>query len=154
MTMSRGAAVALGAFGATCIFMLLGAAQAAGTVKLLLSGPVEIANYPKPQNMRRIVEGTPFVVPSGKLFVVTGLGSNGHNFAPGPGPNKHVRVSFDGTSVLEAMILEWQAGGSYSGGGPTIPEVPPGLTAPAGTSITATDDAVDLGVVLGYLVDA
>jgi hypothetical protein len=154
MNLPRGSGFALGALGATSIILLLGAAQAAGTVKLVLSGPVEIAGYPRAQDMRRIVEGTPFVVPAGKLFVVTGMGSNGHNFAPGPAPNKHVRVSFDGVSVLEAMILEWQGGGSYSGGGPSIPEVPPGLTAPAGTTITATDDAVDLGIVLGYLVNA
>ncbi len=131
-----------GAMLAGLVFVAL-AAQQITPAKLLLSGPVTVRGIPTPNQMVRVVEGVPFVVPAQKVFVVTGLGSNGHLFAPGPAPNKHVRVSFDGVSVLEAMILEWQGGGSYSGGGPAISEVPPGLVAPAGTTVTATDDAAD-----------
>lgn len=154
MNLRGGTTFAAGALFAAGAFLLMGAAQTAAHLRLFLSGPVRIEGHPTPQQMQRVVEGAPFVVPAGKLFVVTGLGSNGHDFAPGPGPNKHVRVSFNGISVLEAMIYEWQGGGSYAGGGPTIPPVPAGLTAPAGVTITATDDSVDAGVVLGYLVDA
>src|SRR5262245_15019036 len=95
MNLPRGSSFLLGALGASVVFLLLGA-QAAGVLKLMLSGPVEIVGHPRPDQMHIVMEGAAFLVPANKLYVITGLGSNGHNFAPGPAPNKHVRVSFNG----------------------------------------------------------
>ena len=39
--------------------------------------PVTVEGIPTPQQMMRVVEGQPFTVPAGKVFVLTGLGKAG-----------------------------------------------------------------------------
>lgn len=153
MFLSRSVPFIAGIAAAGGLLLLMGAAQAIQPIKLFtINGPVEVTGIPRPDQLMRVVEGTPFVVPTGKLFVVTGLGSTGHAYAPGP--DKRVAISFNGTAVLEAMIYDWQGGGSYGGGGPAVPEVPRGLVAAEGTSVTVADEGTDSGVALGFLADA
>jgi hypothetical protein len=121
--------------------------------KAFLGAPITVHGIATPEQMMRVVEGTPFTVPAGKLFVVTGLASTGFDYAPGPAPRKQVQLLLNGQPALAAMMLDWQGGGSYAGGGPTIAKVPPGFVAVAGSTVTAVDASVNDGIALGYLVD-
>ena len=103
-----------------------------------------------PNQMMRVTEGTPFTVPAGKLFVVTGLAHNDGQLSGG-GEVATVTVRFGGVAVLAADIQHLT---TNRDGAATIASVPPGLVAPAGTEIVAdldADGAGSLGVILGYL---
>ncbi|MEM7310741.1 MAG: hypothetical protein AAF682_28970 [Planctomycetota bacterium] len=121
-----------------------------GWPALTITGPVQIDGIPTAQQMTRIVEGTPFPVPPGKLLVCTGLGSNV------PGTNDELRdlfVAFDGEDVLSARTLQQSTYPSITGGGPSIASIPPGLVAPEGTVVEVSDN-VGTAILLGYLADA
>ena len=100
--------------------------------------------------MMRVMGGTPFTVPQGKLFVVTGLGSTTTLSVL---TELSVSVEFDGVPVVSALIIAGD-GNNLTGGGPAIPSVPPGIVANEGTVVSVSMNFVDPGVVLGYLADA
>jgi len=109
-----------------------------------------INGLPTPQQMMRVVEGAPLVVPGGKLFVVTGFGALGQN-----GSTNSIDIEFDGTPVLRGHNIVALIGtGSVTGAGPSVLPVPAGLVATAGTSIEAVSNTSGTGVLLGYLADA
>ena len=54
---------------------------------------IEITNQPSPNDYFSIRAGTPYVVPSGKTFVLTGLGKTG--------PSGYAGLSVDGQVLLE-----------------------------------------------------
>lgn len=120
-------------------------------VRVAVLNPLEVLGVPSPQQMMRVEEGTPFTVPTGKLLVITGLASNGFTFG---NADKLVQLSFGSQPVIAAMLLDWQGGGSYTGGGPAVSSIPPALVAQAGVVVSVQDPTTDLGIALGYLVDA
>lgn len=107
------------------------------------SGPQASLNLSHPIGVRDRVllrEGTPFIVPAGKLFVLTGMGSTGNY------PNHSLRVN----GVVEAT------GGTRSPHGTTIVEYPLGLVAASGSVVEVVNvpnDPRDFGsgVAIGYL---
>ena len=109
-------------------------------VPITLSGPVQVEGVPTPQQMMRIDEGSPFMVPAGKIFVATGTG-----FTNSPPGQHQALVEFDNTSVLNNQA---------DSGRPTTMAIPPGLVAHEGTVVRVSGNASNPAVLLGYLADA
>ena len=112
------------------------------TQSLRIVNPIEVVGIPDARDMLVIEEGMPYVVPGGKLFVLTGLG------ATVPGSPASVRMFVDGVQVLQTP-----AGGNNNA---SVFPVPPGLTVPAGSTITLMHivGTPDVARAWGYLVDA
>jgi len=103
--------------------------------------PVSVQEMPHPHDMVTIrqVDG-PFVVPSGKTLVLTGLGTRNLNNV--------VWLWADGEMVMKHGI-------NSAGSNCSIAPVPMGLTFSSGTSISITQDSAEIwGIALGYLADA
>ncbi len=94
---------------------------------------VRVVGVPDPHTAVVIPESSPYVVPGGRLLVVTGLGRTSSS-------GTDVSVVFDGTPM-------WF--GSLTSNAQTTHDVPAGLVAKAGTTVSAGGTA---SVVLGYLV--
>ncbi len=112
--------------------------QLVSTLDLTIDGPVQVAGVPAPSQMMRIDEGSVFIVPTGKVFVLTALGTKANN-----GGSTSFLV--DGVELLRA-----------SASAPvetTMYPVPPGLKVDADASITLTN-GIGLGAAWGYLADA
>ncbi len=126
------------------VLLATGAVQTAVPIVKLtrpFPGTIQVEGIPTPQQMMRVAEGQPFTVPTGKLFVVTGLGMA--QVVAGYGA--HLR--FDGQPVVSFY---------WSGEVATFVPIPPGFVATAGTVVSA-DSASGSGtnaVATGYLVDA
>ena len=106
---------------------------------------IEVVSDPHPRDNVVISGGMPFVVPSGRLLVVTALGD-------GVGINSSQVLFVDGISEVSAV--EYTAGGS--GGGrhwaSSVLQLPtPGLTAQSGQTVTLSGSS---SRAWGYLVDA
>jgi hypothetical protein len=114
----------------------------ASLLPLTISGKIQVAGIPTPQQMMRVVEGSPFTVPANMLFVVTGTAVDAWN------TNSGHQTLFNGTVVLNSRIHNGVGTGALS-----VMPIPPGLVAPAGTSIDCAAGA-GKGIVLGYLADA
>ena len=103
--------------------------------------PVTVKEMPPdPHDMVVIREEEgPYVVPTGKLFVLTGIGTNdaGHT----------VSLRVDG--AIEAFASESSVRSPLS-----INAVPVGFTAPAGSSIVPHTGSLQMGRAWGYVVDA
>lgn len=142
---------------ATLVAGLFGLMQAPGTHKggdvlptvvgpvlpdqsaIVFGSKLSIRGIPEPQQMMRVVQGAPFTVPSGKLFVVTGV------LRTDPAPSGGVEIFFDGSRVASPFC--------------DLPSrttaIPPGLTAPERTAVSCfSNQSGTNGIVLGYLVDA
>lgn len=108
---------------------------------------VRVEYGPHPRDMVQIKENVPYVVPSGKLFVLTALGST-HAFW-------EVLLSVDGQR--EALA---ENGPTFEGGGLGIGSnmklMPPGFTAKAGAKVVVQGGAEksDNARAWGYLADA
>jgi hypothetical protein len=112
---------------------LLGSAFAVGIIVLLSmsqvlpAGQHVIVSYgPSPRDMVQFA-GTGYVVPPGKLFVLTGLG-----------------MQYSGSVGSLTLRINGQQAVSFSldttdGNGTSVKTVPPGLAAPAGSSLDITD---------------
>jgi hypothetical protein len=112
---------------------------------------IEVVSDPHPRDYVRIVEGTAYTVPSGKIFVPTAFGSNQWAFA-GRSPRA--------TYMLMANDVEvWR---EYKHGSNSGSEVAPNemtATIPMGLSfaeqtLVSVSEYSGTGVLLGYLVDA
>jgi len=103
-------------------------AQAVGlaSVPIVVRGPVQVEGVPTPQQMMRVKQGTPFTVPAGKLFVVTGVGAE----TMSQGADYIAIVIFDG---LDAWATSIAANGAAIDG-----HVPAGLVAQQGQVVTTT----------------
>lgn len=108
--------VAIGIAAAVAILITMSQAAPTG-----MAYPPRIEYGPHPRDMVQIVEGTPFIVPAGQIFVLTAMGTT---FG-----NGNCILQLNGqTSELGA----WNASGSTMG----MHEVPMGFTVPAGSSIS------------------
>ena len=94
-----------------------------------INGTVAVKGIPQAKDMVRIDPLQTYVVPAGKLLVVTGIGATDGGY--------QVSVWFDGTKIVEGSSL------------------PPGLVAPAGTNVNAGGgSSAAATVIFGYLEDA
>jgi len=106
------------------------------SVRVLETPTLQMA--PHPRDFVRIVEGTPYTVPAGRILVVTAMGS-----VIGIGGNWAI-CAVNGADAVFVWI-------DQVGGGVT--EIPTGLTA-QGADVVDVRTAGQTGVLLGYLVDA
>ena len=103
--------------------------------------PVIVHQPAHPRDFVRIEEGTPYVVPVGRILVVTALGAKG----------SHGTIEFRVNGVFEVVVKG--SGGEWA---PTVAELPtPGVAAAAGDSVEVDASGVGSdGRAWGYLVDA
>lgn len=130
--------LAVGAIVGVGVIML--SAQSVSTIPTM-----RVEAGPHPRDMMQIREGSPFVVPPGKYFVLTGLGSSA-----GGGTENLLRVN----GQVEARTL------FYTGSGPIftgsfMSSVPSGLAIPWGSTIEVTTSGATTGGgrAWGYLAD-
>lgn len=112
-------------------------------VTTLPTARVEVG--PHPRDMVQIREGSPYVVPPGKYFVLTGLGS-----IAGGGTDNVLRVN----GQIEARTLFYAGSGPIFTGG-YLTAVPTGLAIPWGSTVEVTTSGAPLGGgrAWGYLAD-
>ena len=111
-------------------------------------GPIQVEGIPTPAQMMRVVGGTPFTVPAGKLFVATGVRRMANLPAPDSSNQQWwMEVKFN-SQIVVVFNGRWQQGPNGAGGDGDDKNIQPGLTAPEGTLVET------YGVLLGYLVDA
>ena len=119
--------------------------------------PTAVFRSPQPiinaRDYVQIRQGTPFVVPPNKIFVVTALGRE-NNAVYGNGSGS--QIFFNG--LLMATVIS-AVGSTYSTPTETqasVVDLPRGLTAVSGTSISVTCSAncSNDAVAWGYLADA
>lgn len=129
--------------------LILVASGAAQTPSLLQqiptgSGTVRVAGIPDPRSMLVIREGTPFVVPQGKILAITGLGGSNHL-----GPNTlEVMLRVDDVDEISASVrLPY-------GNGTTMADTPPGFIAHAGSTVEVLSPTGLFACAWAYLVDA
>jgi hypothetical protein len=108
--------------------------------QVLPAGQHVIVSYgPEPRDMVQIKQGTPYVVPAGKIFVLTGLGD--------AEALDYARLVVNGQ--IEAIIST----GCSNGGGSSLVAVPPGFTVQAGSTISAEATGTINGRAWGYLAN-
>ncbi len=101
---------------------------------------VQVEGIPSPQQMMRVVEGTPFTVPDRKVFVVTGVGSPNNDA-------EDVRLYIDGLQVLQSAHTT-----SGENGTTTLRPVPAGLAVLEGETVSVDGGGQSTAIILGYLV--
>ena len=94
--------------------------------------PLRVEYIPHPRDMVQVQEGTPYVVPTGKLFVLTSLGVTTQ------GPTCYLHVN----GQTEVVVY---VGAPYAGGSNMV-AVPSGFTVQPG----ATVDVITAGSSTGY----
>jgi hypothetical protein len=103
---------------------------------------LQIDGIPSAREMMMIVEGTPFVVPQGKILVITGAGVQRYQSFG----RKIIEVRFDGQMVLAPSIDSEKTG---------VVDFPAGLAAHTGTTVTTFDsgelEANTVATLFGYL---
>jgi hypothetical protein len=100
-------------------------------------GPPRIEYGPNPRDMVQIREGMPYVVPAGKLFVLTGLGMAGN-------------LGF--TSLTVNGQTEAASYTGCSNGGPaTVAPMSPGFSVTAGSTIDISGHGSGEARAWGYL---
>ncbi len=103
---------------AACALLLVSMSQGAPQIS-----PPRVSYGPHPRDMVQIKEGTPYVVPTGTVFTVTGIGS--------------VYNSAINTTILVDNMQElWAFNGGGVAGKCSVADVPQGLTVQAGQTIT------------------
>ena len=109
---------------------------------------IEVVSDPHPRDYVRVQEGTPYTVPSGRIFVGKGMG-----FADNPGSSAFsLTMQVNGASVISEY--GWHANNAAGmWHDKKLTEIPLGVTAQAGDVVSASSSRPD-GVVIGYLVDA
>ncbi len=96
------------------------------------AAPLRMEFVPHPRDMVQIKEGTPYVVPVERIFVVTGLGA---------GLGQGATLLVNGTAELQ----------TYATSGISILPAPLGLKFPAGSIVTVTtSNGSPVGRVLGF----
>ena len=90
--------------------------------QVLPAGQHVIVSYgPSPRDMVQIAYGAPYVVPVGRVLVLTGLGD---------------AYGFGNSSLMvNGNIVATVTTGCSNGGGSSINALPVGLTAPAGSTV-------------------
>jgi hypothetical protein len=114
--------LALGiAFGFAC-FLSMGQTTITPAV---LGSTVRVEYMPHPRDMVQIRGGTPFTVPAGKLFVLTGIG----NTEGGAGSSQIIGLLVNGQREVV----------TNSNSVPSVVPIPVGLTATSGSVVELTE---------------
>jgi len=120
--------------------------QMLGSLGISIDGPIQVEGIPTPSQMMRVVEGTSYSVPSGKVFVATGLGRAGND------NSDKATLRIDGVPVAQSLPAIGSSNDMNDS--TTIRSLPPGMAAKAGQSVSVeTDSSSGGGIVLGYLAD-
>ena len=104
--------------------------------------PLRVEYMPHPRDMVQIKEGTPFTVPGGKVFVLTGLGSAQAGTTGGAWVMVNGQVELSITSFAQ---------GNTVGNVPSVGEIPTGLTSAPGSTLTVGSSVAGTGRAWGYL---
>ena len=122
-----------------------GATQGHGPARVRIVHPVDVVGIPDPRDIIVIDEGTPYVVPVGKLFVVTAFGRTRF------GNTASRLLLVDGVVVLEVDIR----GNIFSTGtaSMSMSPVPPHLVVSGGSTLSINPVSGG-GRAWGYLIDA
>jgi hypothetical protein len=119
--------------------------------QVLPAGQHVIVSYgPEPRDMVQIRQGTPYVVPAGKLFILTGLGNN--STCP-----YLFTLSVNGQDEISAGVSGTFGSGSAVAELSSVAHVPPGFTAPAGSMLSISGSCgggqMNPGRAWGYLAN-
>ena len=122
-----------GAAALGLVLIAVGATQGHEPLRVRVVHPVDVVGIPDPRDIIVIEAGFPYLVPAGKLFVLTAFGSSG-------GRPSSVTLGVDGTTVF----------GLYNGSGPyfSMHRIPPHYTVAPGSTVTTG------GRAWGYLIEA
>ena len=105
---------------------------------------INVQYLPNPRDYVQVREGTPFIVPGGQLFVLTGLGEIGTCCC--------AQLSVDGQIEVTGGVMSFGVNGAAVAQVSSVSPVPPGLTVPAGATITVLGNGpACLGRAWGYL---
>ena len=121
----------IGVLAATVVLMSMGQSSP-------VLGPPRIEYGPHPRDMVQIKEGTPYTVPVGRIFVLTGLGST--LTASG--------LTFFKVNGEDLLIGGWSGG--VGGQTATVAPIPMGCTV-AGGSVISLVSGAGQGRAWGYL---
>lgn len=130
-------------------------AQGRGPFRLIHASLVEsvpidvrVPGQPRAKDIVRIVEGLPYVVPSGRMLVITAIGTR-HNVV------ESVILSIDGVEEVSRKYWLWSGGAGVDASLLDLPA--PGLVAGPGQTVVVTGGIVAQGDdarAWGYLEDA
>lgn len=120
--------------------LALTTSQASPPPATLNPAALRIEYMPHPRDMVQIADGSPYVVPSGEVFVLTAVGSSGSS------PNTELRIN--GLWQHSTYAYTSNASDHQS----SVLAVPAGLTAPAGSTIEVSNPGVS-GRAWGYLAN-
>lgn len=132
------ASAVLGALGLGIVLLAASAASPG-----LPPRPIEVAGIPVPKDMVQIKSGTPYVVPTGKVFVLTGLGGT-----------TYASVIIELTVNGQSEVITNPSSSSLNGL-PSVQSVPAGFTAPGGSTVEVgpSGGLGPPGRAWGYLAD-
>ena len=97
-----------------------------GQVNPMSTRTLNVQYVPHPRDMVQIYGGTPYTVPTGRLFVLTGLG----NYAGTTGTPQTVGLLVNGQREVTVAAAE---------SGPSVKDVPVGFTASAGSIVEVVE---------------
>lgn len=103
---------------------------------LLNARTVNVQYMPDPRDMVQISEGVPYVVPAGKLFVLTGLGSSSYSYSP---------------SAVLKVDGHYEVSATSPTGDSSVRPVPAGFAVSAGKTIELLVNGQGDGRAWGYL---
>ena len=136
-------AALLGSAVTFAALLLISASPLPQMLRVGIVGEVQVGLNPHPRDAVRIVEGVPFAVPSGKIFLFASLGSDR------VGGYKVDALFIDGVREFEFVHNNNNTAHYLS-----MHEVPPGIVATAGQVITVDNGHGSLSLAHGYLIDA
>ncbi|MEO0479568.1 MAG: hypothetical protein AAF196_08820 [Planctomycetota bacterium] len=119
---------------------------------LAVPQPLRVAGLPAGKDMLTVQQGSPLTVPDGRVFVATGIGLSA--LSQSSDSEGLVSIVADGLTVLVVGLGDSRSTGSLSTQqSASVFQLPQGLTAAAGSEISATTKN-GAAVLFGYLEDA
>jgi hypothetical protein len=134
----------IGSLSLAVVLLLTGAGRAVSqAIRVSIQNPIEVAPSPHPSDMVQILEGTPYIVPNGKILVITAVGS------------VSTVALTEAQLLIGGAIVVKVASQSGVGQMSSVIPVPVGLTASAGQVVTPEDlkSSLPHGRAWGYLVN-
>lgn len=136
--------------------------RAVSQVPLTISNPIEVKGVPVPGNMVTIKEGTPYVVPTGRVLVLTALGAVSSTLVCSSGCSNatevallldgQVEVTTPNATGLVASNGSLAAMAAFSfGEGTSMHALPVGCAAKGGVTVTVAAGGGNIARAWGYL---
>jgi hypothetical protein len=138
-----------------CLTMLtVGAVTVQGSSSTRDVSAIEVVSDPHPRDFVRIVEGSAYTVPSGKVLVPTAFGSNQWSLVGGVSPSATYVVLANSVEVWREYKHGSNLGTEVAPNEMTA-TIPTGLSFAEQTLVSVSEySPTSTGVLLGYLVDA